>query len=90
MLVFFSLRRHLTAGNTLDVLKDSIADLLDSFGSVDHATRREIQIVFHLFEHWCVRDHFTTGAMALPMVVPRPVVKTINVAPAATSPGVDS
>src|SRR5437868_3225789 len=32
----------------------------------------------------------TTGAMALPMVVPRPVVKTMMVAPAATSPGVDS
>ena len=31
-----------------------------------------------------------TGAIALPIVVPRPVVKTTTVAPEATSPGVDS
>src|SRR5215472_9026762 len=31
-----------------------------------------------------------TGTMALPMVEPRPVVKTTRFAPAATSPGVDS
>ena len=31
-----------------------------------------------------------TGAMAFPMVVPLPVVKTTTVAPAATRPGVDS
>ena len=31
----------------------------------------------------------TTGAIAFPIVVPRPVVKTTTVAPAATIPGVD-
>jgi hypothetical protein len=39
----------------------------------------------------CVFDaSLMTGAMALPIVVPRPVVKTMMVAPAPTSPGVDS
>ena len=33
---------------------------------------------------------FNTGAIALPMVVPRPVVKTTAVAPLATRPGTDS
>ena len=31
-----------------------------------------------------------TGVIAFPIVVPRPVVKTTTVAPAATRPGVDS
>jgi len=31
-----------------------------------------------------------TGTIAFPMVVPRPVVNTMTVAPEATRPGVDS
>ena len=41
----------LAAGDGDDVIEDALANLVDRFGAVDHATGRQIEIVSHAFEH---------------------------------------
>ena len=88
--VLFSFSQTLAGGYPHNMCKDAGPDFIDSFRAVYHPAGRKIQIVTHAGEHRRVEASLITGAIALPMVVPRPVVKTITVAPAATNPGVDS
>ena len=87
MFMFFGFRLHFTARDTADMLKNALAivSVPSTTPPAERSRSRDIRSKTLLLEASLI-----TGAMALPMVVPRPVVKTTAVAPAATSPGVDS
>jgi hypothetical protein len=85
--MFFGPGLYLAAGDLAYVFKDASAHFINRLDAVDDATCREIQMRDICSNRGVFDASFTTGAIALPIVVPRPVVKTTNVATGAIQTG---
>ncbi len=68
-----------------DVVEDIFAYLFDCFLAGDYGASVDVDDAGIFFASFVLEATFTTGAIGLPVGVPRPVVKSMMLAPAPAS-----